>query len=273
MIWLTGYFDAGDHQDDQHVMAVGGYVSSVPAWLRFEKEWLKELRRVGIEEMHMTDFMSCQKEFTAWKGRESEQTQLLLRLATITKKHARKGFSGLLFLEDWRRANQEFLLKECRCTPYALCSFYVMDQAMRYFAHRTRVKLKARTVFEDGDKGKGDFMWMIDQVINRNKRMFRSIKPDFQGKELAPLQAADFAMWEQLYAEKRVIQKPDVPLVLRPSFQVLLGIKRQWGVMDYDGLLRFCADFEIPKRGEPMANWKFVPFAVSEQRVPDGAQS
>jgi hypothetical protein len=90
---------------------------------------------------------------------------------------------------------------------------------------------------------------MIDQVISRNKRMFRSVKPDFEGKELAPLQAADFAMWEQLHVEKRLIKEPAIPLALRPSFQELLGIKRQWGVMNYDGLLRFCADFEIRGAG------------------------
>jgi len=181
VLWLTAYFDAGGHQDDEHVIAVGGYVSSVPAWLRFEKEWFKELKRAGVGQFHMTDFMACQGDFKDWKGRKTEQAQLLLRLAKITKKHARRGFSGLLFLEDWRRANDEYLLKECRCTPYALCAFYIMDQLIRYFAHRTR-EFRARTVFEEGDKGKGDFMWMLDQVVRRNKRMFRVSSPTFRAK-------------------------------------------------------------------------------------------
>jgi hypothetical protein len=154
VLWLTGYFDAGGHQDDKHVIAVGGYVSSVPAWLRFEKEWLQALKRAGIEEFHMTDFMACQGDFKNWQGREADQARLLLQLAKITKKHARRGFSGLLFLEDWRRANEEFFLKECRCTPYALCAFYVMDQAIRYFAHRTRIKLRAEPSLRTATRGR-----------------------------------------------------------------------------------------------------------------------
>ena len=271
MLSLVGYFDAGGHQDGKDVISVGGYLSSIPAWLRFEKEWHRTLKPLGIEEFHMTDFVACQDAFKDWKGREDEQARLLLKLAKITKKHVRRSFSGTLFLADWRRANEQYSLKESHCTPYALCAFFVMDAAIRYLAHRTRNKLRARFVFEDGDKGKGDFIWMIDQVVSRNKRMFKGIKPDFQGKELAPLQAADFVLWEQLYVEKKRLRNPSLGRhVSRDSFKELLGIKRTWGLMDYASLVRFCVEFEIPKRGEPMKTWS--PYAVSPRSEPDEGQ-
>jgi len=185
---------------------------------------------------------------------------LLLKLARLTKKRVRRSFSGVLRLDDWRRANAEYQLKESHCTPYALCAFFTMDASIRYLAHRQRQKLRARFVYEDGDKGKGDFIWMIDQVVARNKRMFHGIKPQFEGKELAPLQAADFVLWERRHAEKKRIKKE--PQVLRESFKERLRIKRTWGFMDYDALMRFSADFDIPKRGEPMTK-KWSPYAVS----------
>jgi len=68
MLSLVGYYDAAGHQDDEDVISVGGYLSSVPAWLRFEREWQRALKREGIEQFHMTDFIACRRSSRTGRG-------------------------------------------------------------------------------------------------------------------------------------------------------------------------------------------------------------
>ena len=95
MLWLTGYYDACGHHDGKHVLALGGYISSVPAWLRFEKQWKRALKRAGIDvPFHMTDFMACERHFKNWKGREEEQAELLLKLSRHRHLQSHEGLSS-----------------------------------------------------------------------------------------------------------------------------------------------------------------------------------
>jgi hypothetical protein len=267
MLWLVGYYDACGHPDGKHALAVGGYVSAVPAWLRFEKRWKRALKEAGITiPFHMTDFMACQRGFEDWKGREDEQGRLLLKLAGITKENVRRGFSTMIRLEAWNRVNSEsYTLKESRCTPYAICAFFTMDKTFRWLRRRTR-RFAVRFIFEDGDKHKGDFIWMMDQFIGKDTRLLGGVKPSFESKDLAPLQACDFVMWEQFNVAKDRIKNPAAPAPLRDSFNALYSIPSEWGVIDYEKLIKFCDDFDVPKRGEAPRPWS--PFR--DVRLPRG---
>lgn len=247
MLWLTHYFDASGHPDAKHALAVGGYVSSVPAWLRFEKAWSGVLKPVGIDVFHMADFMACGGDFKHWRGREDEQSALLLKLVGVTKKYVRRSFSTMIRLKAWNEVNQIYALKESHCTPYAICGFFTMDKAMTWLVKRQR-RFMARFYFEDGDKHKGDFIWLIDQIVAQDKRRMSGAKPHFEPKTVVPLQAADFVMWEQLNLAKDHIRNPQSAAAVRKSFQQLMTIPRDWGVIDHEKLVRFCDEFDVPKR-------------------------
>jgi hypothetical protein len=269
MLWLVGYYDASGHPKGKHALAVGGYVSALPAWLRFEKSWKRELKKAGIAiPFHMTDFMACQEGFESWKGREVEQARLLLKLADITKTHVRRGFSTLIELDAWNRVNDEaYALKENHLTPYALCGFFTMDKTFRWLKRRTR-RFMIKFIFEDGDANKGDFMWVMDQFIRCDKRMLGGAKPQFESKDLAPLQACDFVMWEQFNLVKNRLKNPQSSAPLRESFKRLYSIKKQWGVIDHEKLIKFCEDFDVPKRGEPSRPWS--PFLKTSIQRDEG---
>lgn len=242
---------------------MGGYISSVPRWLRFEKQWNRALKQADIDVFHMTDFMACADDFKDWQGRDDEQLELLLKLATITKKHVRRSFSSMVVLNDWTEVNKAYALKENHCTPYGLCAFYTMNKVMKWLLTRTS-DFRIRFIFEDGDKNKGDFMWMMDQFYKLDKRVFAGARPSFEPKSLAPLQAADFVMWEQFHLAKDRIKNPVNPSAVRKSFRELLSIPHDWGVFDEEMLVKFCEGFGVPKRGvASMRPWS--PFASLEQ--------
>jgi hypothetical protein len=250
MTWLTSYCDAAGHPKGKHALAVGGYVSSVQQWLRFEKAWKRTLEKVGIEVFHMADFMACREGFENWRGREPEQAALLLKLARITKDHVRFSVSTMVMLDDWNKVNKSsYALRENRCTPYALGGFFTMHKLMNWLRRRT-TNPSVKFIFEDGDKDKGHFIWLVDCLWKLNKRQLAGVKPQFKDKTVAPLQTADFVMWEQLKLAKNRIENPESPAALRESFELLFSIKNHWGVMDEEMLLKFCSDFDVPKRGE-----------------------
>jgi hypothetical protein len=269
MLWLTGYFDAGGHPDARDVLVVGGYISAIPKWLKFETEWKAALRPHGIDVFHMADFMACAGDYKNWRGREHEQAALLMELARITRLHVRKSFSTMVILDDWRKVNQAYCLKENHCTPYGICGFFTIDKTMRYLARR-KEPFAARFVFEDGDKHKGDFMWMMDEFFRINPKRWGGIKPDFQPKSLSPLQAADFVLWEQSKLAKDYMKEPNNPPEVRQSFQELMRIPRNWGVLNEEGLIAFCDDFGISKRGAPKKRWS--PVASRRQGHAEGQQ-
>ena len=248
MALLTTYFDAAGHPDGKHALIVGGYVASVQAWLRFERAWNARLKRSGIDVFHMADFMACKDGFENWKGREKEQDALLKKLAGVISDHARHSFSTMILLDDWAEINRLYALDENHCTPYSIAGFYSIDKAMRWLNRRDGDTAFTKFIFEDGDKHKGDFIWMVDQIVKWNKRLLAPMKPHFMPKKLAPLQAADFVLWEQFNASKTRLLT-GAPIVWRPTLRQLSSVKHTWGMLNADRLIQFCEEYCVPKRG------------------------
>ena len=251
MTWLTAYFDAAGHPDGAHSLIVGGYLSDVRAWLRFEKLWKIAIDEVGIEVFRMADFMACKGAFANWKDRDEERAALLATLARITRKNTRKSFAFAVYLDDWKRANQVYALETNHCTPYALCGFSIMSTAIKWLGKRDKKKdpvAISEFIFEDGDKHKGDFMWLMDNIIRKNRRDLAAISPIFKPKTLVPLQSADFIGWVYRKAVMKELQK----MFPKASDSLLdLGmIPNTYGYLDYKHIVKFCEMFDVPKSGE-----------------------
>jgi hypothetical protein len=253
MLSLNGFFDAAGHASGDHALIVGGYMAAVPAWLKFEKEWNAALKKVGLSELHTTDFMACAPPYKTWRGREKEREALLMKLARITKKHVRYSLSTTVLLDDWREANALYQLKESHLTPYGLAGFFLVHRTMGWVAARQR-RCRVALIFENGDQGKGDLIWLVDQVLRSLAARHNAILT-FHPNKIAPLQAADFVMWEQRRLTKDRLMSSEEPVEFRKPLQELMTIKKRWGILDKTMIVKFCEDFDVPKRGVSAAPW------------------
>jgi hypothetical protein len=143
-------------------------------------------------------------------------------------------------IKDWKDVDGEYRLKECHCTPYAIASFAVINKAIRWIG-----KNKERFtefVFEEGDAGRKDFEWLVNNIVDRDPERMNSLRPRFDLKALPPLQSADLAVWEQ---RNFVREKLEGALAaktyddLRPSLRRLVERPNDWAVMPRDRIAQW----------------------------------
>jgi hypothetical protein len=254
MIWMTAYFDAAGHPSGKHSLVVGGYISQVRTWIRFEDRWKAALKQAGETEMHLTDFISNGGKYRRWKALpKSKKAALLLQLSNLIEANTQKSFVEAVLLDDWERVNKVYKLEESHCTPYAIASYFVIDRTVRWWGTRKK-ECVIKFIFEDGDKHKGDFIWLMDQVIRKHRAIFSALSPIFEPKKLAPLQAADFVAWSNRRAVQIKFGDDSLRLDadIADAFAPLVKTKGKnvWGWLDEDKLLKFCRQFDVPKRGD-----------------------
>jgi hypothetical protein len=182
---------------------------------------------------------------------------LLGTLISIIKRNVYKAFSEMVLLDDWRAVNEIYLLDESHCTPYALASFYVMDRTIRWWGRKHPKDSMTEFVFEEGDKNKGDFMWMMDRIVRRNRTGLAVAIPVFKPKALAPLQAADLAGWTMRRAAKVWLTKEQeraLPKPIRERLVELAKVPHRAGYLNQEHITKFCRDHGVPQRGES-ARW------------------
>ena len=173
-------------------------MAPVRNWSRFRRDWRKVLDPLGIGEFHMTDFIAGERDFKAWKDKPERQMQVVKRLIAVIKRHSHFSPATTILLRDWNVLNEKYRLKECRATPYAIASVGVINKSIQWIRKEHPHEALREFVFEHGDRGQGDLMFIMDQVRKRAPEL-AGIFPQFKPKSLEPLQACDLAAWEQRY--------------------------------------------------------------------------
>jgi hypothetical protein len=251
---LTGFYDAAGHPQGENTLIVCGHVSETRKWARFEVQWRKALADVGVSgPFHMTDFMSCAKAFKGWQSRENDRVQLLSTLISIVKRNVYKAFSETILLNDWRAVNEVYQLEDSHCTPFALAAFYVMDRTICWWGKKHPKDVMTEFVFEDGDKNKGDFIWMMERIVRRDRTALGVATPVFKPKGLAPLEAADLTGWTMRRATKVWLTKEperSLPNRIREVLLTLSTVPHLAGYLNREHIAKFCQDHNVPKRGE-----------------------
>ena len=239
--WLTMfkvYFD--DSGSEENIaFAVAGYVSSVEQWKKFDQEWDKILSDYGISVFHMREFTQSKGEFIGLEGQDDDRKRLLERLIGTIKVRVQKSFGCIVNPRDFEATNQKYLLKEALGNIYAFCGRYCAGHVRQWANKHNYPMQDIIFFFESGTKGRGD-------LINRMDRDgFR--KPEFGGKELPPLQAADFISWElRKHADLAFDRKLKG---FRKSFEKLAEIPQDWGIyVNQQAIENFCEDASICKR-------------------------
>jgi hypothetical protein len=199
---LTLYCDASGGSD-QPAMMVAGYVSTIGAWESFDTNWRLALAKYGLPYFHMKEFAHFHGPFEGWEAKEGTRRNLLSDLARIIHNHVLFGIACGVKHGAFERVNQEYRLAEVFGCEYALCGRDCVAQASKRLVGLGYEGQPIRYIFDDGDKGKGD---LID-VLERDKKATPIFEPSLPGKRenhpgLTPLQSADFAAYELLKAVK-----------------------------------------------------------------------
>lgn len=185
---LTGYFDASGTQQQSDTLFVGGLVSTVDQWLRFEDEWSECLAEFGVPYLHMKEFAHFRGPFEDWRMQEQKRRNFLDKLSGIIARRTFKSFCRGLHVRDYEAINQSYRLGEVLGSPYALCGFACFSSVKLW--HDARHKDEPILyVFEDGDAGRGDLAQMMNS--------YNGVNPIFRKKtEHSEFQAADWVVYE-----------------------------------------------------------------------------
>lgn len=236
----TAYFDASGHPDDHKIMTVGGFVSTVKKWARFDREWNAILQSEGVNSFRMSEFASSEGEFRAWKGQTERRRKFVEQLTDCLRKNVNKAFRSSLNIYDYDEVNAEYKLEEAIGRPYAACGTECL-MALEMWRRRKRIDVKhVLCFFESGDKDKGNF----EEQAKKGGR-FQPLRPEFLSKERAvAFQAADFSAWKYRTAFQES-SKPDhdwdKAAKLFTSLSPLMKIPHDGsGIHNKEQLLRFC---------------------------------
>jgi hypothetical protein len=261
MAVVTSYCDASGHEADLQAITVGGFIGDVGAWNRFSGRWAEALKAHGIAvPFRMTSFINGTLGFERFKDRPDLQTSALRDLVKVINKHTRISFATTVLTADWNAVNEEYRLKECHCTPYSVAVFAVINKSIRWIG-RKRLKF-TEFVFEEGDAGRVDFEWLINDVIKHRPTSLEAVRPRFDSKALLPLQCADLAVWEHRNFVRDGLKGILVQKTyrdLRPSVRKLFKRPDDWGVMNRRRIAEWAEVVGVPKRSEPWdrKTWRF----------------
>src|ERR1017187_2191790 len=241
----AAYFDASGHPDQQKVMTVAGFVSTVKKWTRFDLEWNAVLKDEGIHIFHMTDFASSQGEFLGWK-RESDRRRVFIeRLVQCLRKNVNKAFRTSLLIDDFNEVNAVFRLEETMGRPYAVCGTLCL-YSVGVWAKGKNAEGQLRCYFEDGDKDKENF--------ETRAKAWGKFTPMFMWKgQAVAFQACDFSGWKCRTSITNSLaddHTPEKGLRLLESVAALRAIpsKGGAGVLNRDSLFAFCRLFDVAPR-------------------------
>lgn len=75
LVYLRAYVDeSGTHDDAKHLL-MGGHVSSIQKWKRFDREWMAALGAVGIDQIISKELVRASGTFSKWPTHKFDTLQ------------------------------------------------------------------------------------------------------------------------------------------------------------------------------------------------------
>lgn len=182
---FTAYFDAGGDSHSQRLLALGGFVAHSEAWMNWEKEWYARLKADKLTLLHIKELYKMEK---------AAKSRLLNDLSEITRNYVANKFGVVVYNAELTANVTEKDRRRWRIQAYALAA-RTAARAVRLWAESWGGRMP-ELVFEDGDKGKGDFMYAMERdgypsPIFKPKRSYVHKKSGILIDSAGPLQAAD----------------------------------------------------------------------------------
>lgn len=232
---FSAYFDDGGHPDDQPAMIVAGFVGTKQQWLIFEREWIKIISPLGINQFHMTDFEQSHR----WNRKEKDE--ILSQLVSVIRERIRRPISATVLMQDYKEVNDSYTLEQSIGTPFAIAGRTVAASINRWKRRYAKPDDPLLVFYERGAKHYGDF----EEAMRRDLLPL----PIPVGKEVVPLQAADLLAWELLYSVKR--------RVIRESLRKLLWSDEGMGIILKSHLEEMCKHPTVRRYDELTSDFDF----------------
>lgn len=242
------YGDAAGGQDHGFIV-VAGYLATLSKWQSFAEDWKYLLATYDVPHFHMKEFAQSKGPFADWKDDEPKRARFLSKAAAVIGENVDRGFSHIVEFELFNRLDRRFCLSEHLGCPYSLAAMSCAARA-RQITKRPDVTY----VFEDGDKGKGDLMHLME-AEGFPAPIFRPSR-DQQSKHglvkgVIQLQAADFAAYEMRKVFKDDPNEEWPIEKYRKSLHALSRVRSEredWGQYKEHDLVRLCKKKGIPRR-------------------------
>jgi hypothetical protein len=244
MAIFNAYFDASGKADSQ-VMVMAGFISRVPKWERFERDWRKLLPE-GVPSFHMTDFVSSRKGWESWKNQPEARVELFAELVDCIEKNTNKGLAISLQLQDYAAIDGRYELTEATGGPYSSVGLACLSEVKKWAIRHDVNHTKILCIFEKGDEGSGALMQRAEvdgfNVIQQSK------------KDIRAFDACDLAAWKTKahVVDGFIRQLPKEDQVawerISKSFDQLRKILQVNDVIDTASLEKLCADNGIQRR-------------------------
>jgi hypothetical protein len=244
---FSAYFDESGTLDRfNRVLVVGGFVSSVQKWARFESEWPEVLKAAGLPPgtiFHMHRFARNSPPYQDFAGDSARKAALISSLVGCVKRNVNKAFSCSVGLRDWERINARYCFAESLNYPYPLCGRTCVAQVMKW-AQKKRGFIEFH--FEKG----ATHNRQLKQLLKSNG----DVKAKFESKEQKiQFQAADILAWKSRRVLAEVVEyvgPPDVDayMSIQRSLAEIKSIPHSYGVHVYESLERLVQRANIARR-------------------------
>ena len=90
-ITYNAVFDESGKQGSSDVVVFAGLFATAERWAEFGREWNTLLRKEGLSWLHMVDAVQMNDDFAKFRDREPDRDSLLLSLAALVCKYARRA--------------------------------------------------------------------------------------------------------------------------------------------------------------------------------------
>jgi hypothetical protein len=191
---LQAYFDESGTHHASLCAAVGGYISTEEQWELFSIKWNQELANWKIPFFHMSDFSTRAGVYASWT--EIERRDRLSRLIYLINQHTIASVGSVVSREDFSNSFKTAEAKRHAGDIYGVAAISCFIDSSRLI-NPGYSNAKIAYIFESGqntDALKKCFDLNYNDPDARERLKLNSLA--FQGKEFAPLQAADIISYE-----------------------------------------------------------------------------
>jgi hypothetical protein len=199
---LTAYFDETNTASNQVVPLVAGYLASTPQWSRFNEQWTKLLVRYkvpidpkrGVRIAHRTDIHRLEGAlFEKWT--EPHRDEFLGKAYVLIRRHTRIPFGNAVYRKQFEEIVPKKIQKHFG-GAYGWCVYSSLF-TVKDWCELHNYKKPIQYIFEAGAPGQKRVNQILNEMFKNSKSraLFRMGGYKFQGKEIKPLQAADFLAW------------------------------------------------------------------------------
>ena len=191
--------------EDSAVFVVAGFVAPESAWKDFRREWQDRLDRDSLPYFHMREYAHSVGPWKSWKGDERRRRTLYCDLMSIIAGTVSLKVGSVIAISRLKRIPQD-LRDHFHFGKYSLAARTVAADIRRW-ASRERITTPIEMVFEDGDKGKGDLLAVLenDQLpAPRFRGKVDRVTATGAAPGYLPLQAADIIAYEIYNAAEKV---------------------------------------------------------------------